>query len=163
MELNELIREIHIGCFKLCHEAIGRYLPIAGNIGIFCQSEEDLENYTKAKEELTYPSENPDQKYFTLKTPIFIPETDGIPSATYTYLYIRKPNIDSPELGDVDFVLPKNEYEELKAKVINGENIEGASIYDRPGWDTIEIRNPDIRALAYISTQEMAEKVRVRF
>ena len=46
---------------------------------------------------------------------------------------------------------------------MNGEKIKGASIYNRPGWDNIKIKNPDIDALAYISTQEMAEKARVKF
>jgi len=163
MQLQNLIQKIHEDCFVLCTQALGKYLPVAGNIGIFCQSENDFDIYTKIKEEITYPSDNPNQKYFELKIPIIIRSSGDVPEATYTHLYIRKPHINSPEAGDIDFVLPVSEYLQLKRRITNGEKIEGASIYDRPGWDNIEIRNPEIDALAYISTQEMAEKVRVKF
>lgn len=163
MQLQNLIQKIHEGCFTLCKQALGKYLPVAGNIGIFCQSKNDFAIYTKIREEITYPSNNPDQKYFELKIPIVVHSSGDVPEATYTHLYIRKPNINSPESGDVDFVLSPSEYLQLKQKILNGEKVEGASIYDRPGWDNIEIRNPKIDALAYISTQEMAEKVRVKF
>ena len=43
------------------------------------------------------------------------------------------------------------------------ELIKGAEMYDRPGWDTIQISDPNINAVAYVSTKEFAEKVRVRF
>ncbi len=163
MDLKNVIQKIHIGCSKLCHQALGVYLPVAGNIGIFCQSEAEFEAFTKIREELTYSSSNPDQKYFELKNPITVDQVDTIPPATYTHLYIRRPNLDSPEAGDVDFVLSLDDYQQLKNRILNGEIISGASIYERPGWDTIEIRNSEIDALAYVSTQEMAEKVRVRF
>lgn len=163
MELQNLIQKIHIGCFRLCYEAFGKYLSVAGNIGIFCQSEQEFETYTKLREEITYPSTNPDQKYFELKTPIDIVEREGVPGATYTHLYIRKPSSNSPDGGDIDFVLSDEEYFKLKQKILEGEKIKGASIYDRQGWDNIEIRNSEIDALAYVSTQKMAEKVRVKF
>lgn len=162
-DLAALIEKIHKGCFTLCYEALGVYLPVAGNIGIFCQSEEDFDRFTKARERLTHPSNNINQKYFELKAPITVQQIGKIPSATYTHLYIRKPNPDSPEAGDVDFVLPQEEYVKLKNRILAGEKVPGASLYNRPGWDTIEIRNPNIDALAYVSTQEMAEKVRVKF
>ncbi|MDB6028964.1 MAG: hypothetical protein JWM68_5187 [Verrucomicrobiales bacterium] len=162
MELKDLIQN-HLACFDLCYRAFGMYFPVAGNIGIFCQSEEEFEDFTKMCTELTYSSDNLNQKYFELKIPIAINSIGAFPPAVYTHLYIRRPNIASPEVGDIDFVLSLDDYKKLKDRILKGEKIAGASIYDRPGWDTIEIRNPEINALAYISTQEMAEKVRVKF
>lgn len=163
MKFENLLEEIHTGCFTLCHNAIEKYLPVAGNMGVFCQSNDEFEAYTKMREEICHTSKDPNQKYFELKKSITINKIGNIPSATYTHLYIRRPNIESPEFGDVDFVLSQSEFSALKQRIISGEKITGASIYDRPGWDTIEIRNSEIKALAYISTQEMAEKVRVKF
>jgi hypothetical protein len=159
-----IIQNIHVNCFTLCKYTIGTYLPIAGNIGIFCQSEDEFETFTKIQKEICEASDNSNQKYFILKNPITIEQTRDIPTTTYTHLYIRKPSPNSPERGDVDFVLGKTEYENLKQEVLNNpNNVPGASIYNRPGWDTIEIRDANISALAYVTTTEMAEKVRVRF
>lgn len=163
MGLIYTLERIHVDCHRLCRKALGRYLPVAGNIGVFCQSDEEFEMYTKVRERVTHQSDDPNQKYFALKEPIVMSAHGDIPSATYTHLYIRKPNPESPEAGDVDFVLSKDEYAKLKDRIIGGEAIPGASIYDRPGWDTIEVRDPHISALAYIGTQEMAEKARKRF
>jgi hypothetical protein len=162
-QMFELVNKIHFGCFNLCKDAIGVYLPVAGNVGIFCQSEEEFKAFTKIRKEITEPSNNPDQKYYRLVQPIIISAVNDIPQTIYTHLYIRKPSADSPEAGDIDFVLSDGEYFSLKQKITEGIKIKGASIYDRPGWDNIEIRNSNINALAYISTQKMAEKVRTKF
>lgn len=162
-KLLDIIAVVHQGCFEICKDSLGKYLPVAGNIGIFCQTEDDFQMFTRVREEITEPSINPNQKYFRLKEPIVLPTVNGIPETTYTYLYIRKPSPDSPELGDVDFVLPANEYVALKQRILSGEKIKGAQIYNRPGWDNIEIRDSQIKALTYVSTQEMAEKVRIKF
>lgn len=162
-ELLDIVHEVHLGCFRLCKVVIGNYLPIAGNMGVFCQSQDDFERFTRVREELTESCDNPNQKYYRLRRPIVIPSTDDLPETSYTYLYIRKPAEDTPELGDVDFILPYDEFVLLKNRVANGENVSGASIYSRPGWDMVELKNPSVRAVAYISYQEMAEKVRVRF
>jgi len=104
-QLLNIIHEIHIDCFKLCGEALGKYLPIAGNVGVFCQSEKDYDLFTKIREEITYPSTNPNQKYYELKQPIITSPLGDVPQTVYTHLYVRKPSSDSPEVGDVDFVL----------------------------------------------------------
>lgn len=143
-ELMRLIRTIHEGCIGVIKDALGRKLPVAGNMGVFCQNDADYKRFQLASMSLTKPSDNPAQKHFELRKPLTFPE------GTYSFLYIRKPAADSPEYGDVDFILEPREFENLKKRV--GE-----------GWDMVEIRSPIIRALAYVSTREMAEKVRVRF
>lgn len=163
MDILSRIQQIHDGCFKLCYEAFGNYPPVAGNVGIFCQSAGEFDYFSQIQKELTYSSENPDQKYFELKVPIQIGNPEVGTSAEYTHLYIRRPSSDSPEAGDIDFVLTQEKYADLKQNLLSGKVILGASIYNRPGWDTIELRNPEISALAYVCTQEMAEKVRIKF
>jgi hypothetical protein len=83
----------------------------------------------------------------------------------YTHLYIRKPDPTpyGQYNGDVDFVLSGDEYVELKKLLLDGEEIKVAQIYDRVGWDTIQLIWPGINSVGYISTKEFAEKVRVRF
>jgi hypothetical protein len=161
-QLIEAIAHTHYECFKLCKEAFGKYLPIAGNIGIFCHYDDEYKILIKLREELTEKSDNWNQKYFLLHEPIVIPAKDDIPETTYTYLYIRRPDQYRAQVGDVDFVLGDKEYTQLKNKISEGVEINGAKIFDRPDLDMIELSDPDIDALAYISTKAMTEKVRVK-
>ena len=39
-ELIEAIKHIHFECFKLCKEAFDKYLPVAGNVGLFFHYED---------------------------------------------------------------------------------------------------------------------------
>jgi hypothetical protein len=161
-ELEQAINYVHTECHKLCKQIIGEYLSVAGDVGVFCHFEDEYELLTNFREELTKPSDNPNQKYFQLLDPIVVAESDGVPAAMYEWLYIRVPNTDSPQVGDMDFVLSKFKYSELKQSVQKG-GIEGASIYERPGWDMIELKTANSDVLPYVCTKEMAEKVRVRF
>ncbi len=158
----EEINKIHFDCHELCKMALGKYLPVAGNIGIFTHTQEEYDRLSEQKDEITFASDNPAQKYFLLKKPIVIPAEGDYPQAVYTHLYIRKPDPSSygQYLGDIDFIIDHHEYKNLKQSVTD---IKGAEIYDRPGWDTIQLTNPKINSVAYVSTIEFAEKVRVKF
>lgn len=157
-KLLERIRQIHSDCQKLCQEIIGRQLPVAGNIGVFCQSDKEYSYFDKLREKLTESSENPNQKYFRLIKPLVYPE------AIYTHLYIRKPDPTEygKNLGDVDFVMEEKEYELFKGQVFSG-NVEGAEFYVRPGWDMVQLSREGANSVAYITTQKMAEKIRIKF
>lgn len=161
-QLMEAIKHTHFECFKLCKEAFGKYLPVAGNMGIFCHYNNEYEFLTKLREEMTEKSDNFNQKYFRLHEPIVIPAQGDVPETTYTYLYIRRPDQYRAQVGDVDFVIDDNGYIDLKESLQNGAQINGAKIFDRPDLDMVELSDPDIDALAYISTQAMTEKVRVK-
>jgi len=161
-QLIEAIKHTHFACFGLCKKAFGRYLPIAGNIGIFCHYDSEHEFLTKLREELTERSDNFNQKYYRLHEPIIIPAKGDVPETAYTYLYIRRPDQYRAQVGDVDFVLDDEKYSELKKSLQNGSQINGAKVFDRPDLDMIELSDPDIDALAYISTRAMTEKVRVK-
>ena len=161
-KLFEAIEYIHFSCFKLCKEAFGKYLPIAGNIGVFCHYNNEYEFLTKLREELTEKSDNFNQKYYHLHNSIIISQKGDIPETIYTHLYIRKPDQYRAQVGDVDFVLDKKKYIKLKNLLSNGVEINGAKIFDRPDLDMIELSNPDIDTLAYVSTKTMTERVRVK-
>lgn len=161
-QLLEAIKHVHFSCFKLCKQSFGKYLPVAGNMGVFCHYPDEYRFLTKLREELTKQSDNFNQKYFRLHEPIIIPVKDDVPETTYTYLYIRRPDQYRAQVGDVDFVLEDEKYDELKKSLSTGAEINGAKIFDRPDLDMVELSNPDIDALAYISTRAMTEKVRVK-
>ncbi len=157
-QLLKTIEQIHADCHKLCMQILGKHLQVAGNIGVFCQTDNEYKNFTKLRIKLTEPSNDQNQKYYRMYNPISIGKT------IYTHVYIRKPDSTTygRYLGDIDFILEPNEYIKLKDLVAKGR-IKGAEIYDRPGWDTIQITDPHINSVAYISTKEFAEKVRAEF
>lgn len=163
-QLFDRIKRIHLSCFKLCKQILGAYLDASGNIGVFCQSEREYEIFMRIRKELTEMSNHPDQKYFRLYQPIIYATEGEIPEATYTHLYIRKPDPTpyGKYLGDVDFILDSAEYQKLKESVTKGL-IKGAEVYDRPKWDTVQMTSLDVDSVAYVSTKEFAEKVRVKF
>lgn len=160
--LFEAIKYLHIECNKLCFETFGRYIPNAGNIGIFCHFEEEFTKLIEIRDQLTIPSKNPDQKYFTLIEPITIDQIDNIPATEYKYLYIRKPKADSPQVGDIDFYFEDQEFELIKQSILTGKVYKNARIYDRPDLNMIEILDPNSDVLPYISTRSETEKVRVK-
>ena len=45
-ELLEAIRHTHLECHKLCKQSLGKYLPAAGNVGIFCHYDKEYEYLT---------------------------------------------------------------------------------------------------------------------
>lgn len=161
-QLIEAIKHTHFMCFELCKKAFGGYLPVAGNMGIFCHYDDEYKYLTKLREEITEKSDNFNQKYFRLHEPIIITAKNDIPETIYTHLYIRKPDQYRAQVGDVDFVIGDDKYIELKKSLQTGSQINGAKIFDRPDLDMIELSDPDVDALAYISTGAMTEKVRVK-
>ena len=160
-QLMEAIKYTHTKCFELCKKNFGRYLPVAGNMGIFCHSDSEYEFLTKLRKELTDESDNWNQKYYRLYKPITIPSQGEIPGATYTYLYIRKPD-QHKEVGDVDFVLNKEEYLKLKDSLLKGAKIKGMEILDRPNLDLIKLSDSDINVLSFIGSKDMAENVEAK-
>ena len=158
----QAIRHIHVECHKLCKNSFGKYLPNSGNVGFFCHDLNEFAYLKGIREEWCYSSENKDQKYFELKEPIRIESIGDIPETVYTHLYIRKPDIYRGQVGDLDFYLPESEYTELKIKIENGLELQGARIFPRPDLDMIELYDFKSDALAYVSTYKMSEEVRVK-
>lgn len=161
-QLLEAIKHIHFACFELCKQSFGHYLPVAGNMGVFCHYDDEYAVLTKLREEMTESSDNLNQKYFRLHQPVVIPAQDDVPETVYTYLYIRKPDIYRAQVGDVDFVLEEDKYLELKKSLESGVSMKSVRIFPRADLDMVELYNPDIDALGYVSPREMTEKARVK-
>jgi len=136
-------------------QSMGRYLPVAGNVGVFCHYDDEYEFLTKLREELTDATDRVYGKYFRLHKPIIIPAKGDILKTVYSYLYIRKPDPNKHQVGDIDFYLEPEKYTELKQSLLDGKKIKGARVFDRPDLDMIELYDPDIDACAYISTKKM--------
>lgn len=160
--LQEAIKHTHFECFKLCKQSFGKYLPVAGNIGIFCHNENEYAFLTNLRKELTESSDNINQKYFRLHEPITIPAENDIPETIYTHLYIRKPDPYRAQVGDVDFVLDETKYTELKNSLLTGTLVKGARVFERPDLDMVELYDFGVDALGYVSPREMTEKVRTK-
>lgn len=164
-ELFKAIKHVLVQCHKLCKQSFGGYLENAGNMGIFCHYDDEYEFLTNLRQQLTEPSANPDQKYFELIEPITFTAKEielDIPKTTYTHLYIRRPDPYRAQVGDVDFYLPEAEYVELKQELFAGKEMVGTRVFDRPDLDMIELYDPDVDALAYVSTEKMTQTVRVK-
>lgn len=157
-QLLEAIKYTHFKCFELCKKVYGKYLPVAGNLGIFCHHDDEYEFLTKLRGQLTDKSDNWNQKYYHLHEPITIPTDGGIPEATYTYLYVRKPD-QHTEVGDVDFVLDSKEYQELRNNLSNGVKIKGMEILDRPDLDLIKLLDPAFDVSSFIGQKDIIENV----
>lgn len=160
-KLLEAIEYLHVECHRIVKQTFSGNFPVAGDVGIFCHFEEEYTFLVKLQQELTVSSSNQNQKYFKLKEPVTFVSKNDLPSATYEWLYIRRPDPESNQVGDIDFVLEDKKYKVLKEQVLNN-SFENARIYDRPNWDMIEI-NTKADALPFVCTREMAEKIKVRF
>lgn len=161
-QLLEAIEYIHAASYKLCKNTFDRYLPNAGNVGVFTHYDDEYGTLVGIRNLMVEPSDDPGQKYFTLTEPITIAATENAPEATYTHLYIRKPDIYRAQVGDIDFKLGQTEYDQLKQSIQNGEQLPGARLFPRKDLDMIELYNPDIDVLAYVSTSDMSEKVHIK-
>ncbi len=161
-QLLEAITHIHEACYQLCKQSLGEYLPNAGNIGVFCQYDDEYNSLIQLRRQLTEPSDDPNQKYFKLHEPIGIGAKGDVPETTYTHLYIRRPDPYRHHVGDIDFYMDVEKYQVLKSSLLAGTPIPGARVFPRNDLDMIELYNPDVDALAYISTHTMTEKVRVK-
>lgn len=162
-QLVEAVKYTHFACYKLCKQSFGNYLPNAGNIGIFCHYDHEYEKLKDLQNKLCEMTDNFNQKYFRFHEPIVIKAEDDVPEATYTYLYIRQPDPYRYQVGDLDFYLEPEEYSKLKQSLLDGTGtIKGARAFDRADLDMIELYDPDIDALAYVSTHKMTERVRIK-
>ena len=159
-QLLKAIEHIHFECHKLCKQRLGYLLPVAGNVGVFCHFEDEFVLLTKIRKQLTDINNNWNSKYFKLHKPIVISAKDGVPETTYTYLYIRKPDDHTPNVGDVDFYMEPNKYSALKQSLLSGKTMKGVMIFDRPDLDLIRLFDPKIDASSFVGQKTMAENVR---
>lgn len=151
VQLFEAMTYIHFACHKLCKQSLGNYLPVAGNIGVFCHFDDEYEFLKKLQSELTDLSQSVYGKYFRLHDPFIIPAKDDIPKTMYSYLYIRKPDPNKDQVGDVDFYLEPEKHTALKQSLSSGKLIKGARILpNRPELDFIELYDPDVDAWGFI-------------
>ena len=161
-QLVKAIEHVHFACFQLCKNFFGHDLPVAGNIGIFCHYDKEYEVLTKLRQKLTEESDSINQKYYKFHEPIVISARGDVPETTYTYLYIRKPDPYRAHVGDVDFVLEEKKYEKLKASLSKGIPIKNARVFERPELDMVELYDPDVDAIAYVSPRNITVKVRTK-
>jgi hypothetical protein len=160
-ELTKAIEYTHYACFKMCFQIFGKYYENAGNIGIFCHFDDEFEYLTSLRKQITIESDNENNKYYRLIEPITIPAKNGIPETTYTYLYIRHPEAEKTQVGDVDFYVTKPEFHELKRSLLGGEIIKGVSILDRTDIDMIKLSFLEVDAWGFLRASKVTEMGKV--
>lgn len=129
-------------------------------MGIFCHSADEFGRLLKLKDELTNSVPNYNNKYFPLKEPITVKAEGKIPGATYEYLYIRKPDSDHPQVGDIDFVLKPAEHEAFKQGLGITEFRNKARIFRRLEDNMIELFDPKKDVFCYVVTGLMRDKIK---
>lgn len=150
-QLRKTIEYIHFACHALCKQSLGGYLPVAGNVGVFCHFDDEFIFLKELKAKLTDLSESVYGKYFRLHTPIVIPAKEDVPETVYEYLYIRKPDPEKPQVGDLDFYLEPEKYKELKESLLDGKEIKGVRVLpNRPDLDLIELSRADVDVFGFI-------------
>lgn len=148
------IKHIHVACHALCAQLFGTYLPVAGNIGIFCHFDDEYVRLTEIQQEITDESKSVYGKYFQLYQPFVIAAKDDVPQTIYTHLYIRKPDPQKPQVGDLDFFLEPQKYASLKQSLMQGGTHKGMRMLNRPDLDLVELYDPNIDALGYIGDKQ---------
>lgn len=161
-ELLDAVEYVHAACHSLCQQTLGEYLPVAGNIGIFCHYDDEFDRLVELRNELADVNDSWNEKYYRLHEPISIAEKDGIPAATYTHLYIRRADPYRGQVGDADFVMSPETFTPLKKSLLDGVKIKGARAFDRPELDMIELHDPDIDVLSYVHTHTMEDNMRAQ-
>jgi hypothetical protein len=161
-ELLKAIKHVHFACHQLCKQTLGEYLPVAGNVGVFCHYDDEFGRLIRMRDELADVNDNWNQKYYRLHEPIIIPAKGDIPEATYTHLYIRRADPYRAQVGDADFVLKPEKFAPLKQSLLDGVELKGARAFDRPELDMIELHDPDVDALAYVHTHTMEDNMKIQ-
>lgn len=154
----EYLRKV---CHQLCFSTFGRYLPVRGNVDVFAHYEDEFAGLVSLRENLTNRGVNYKNKYFKLHRPIVVSEQDGVPGATYDFLYIRRVDPYRSQVGDIDFVLPVDDHEAVKPTLNLESFVNGARLFGRPEENIIELWNPDVDAMAYIANRYMRDAVSV--
>lgn len=158
-QLVKAIKHIHFSCHNLCKQSLGKYLPVAGNIGVFCHDDNEFTFLTKLREKLTKLDDKVYGKYYRLHKPIVIPAKGDISKTSYSYLYIRQPDPNKPQVGDIDFYLEPKKYAEFKQSLADGKKIKGARILpNRPDLDLIELYDSNIDVLGYIGDKNWSSR-----
>lgn len=150
---------LHKVCHGQCKQVIGRYLPVRGCVAVFAHDDDEFVYLTELRQQLTNEAPNYNGKYFELRQPIDIPERGGIPAASYEFLYIHRPEARLPQVGDIDFVLQKNEYEAL-VRELNAETfVNGMRLFPRPEERMIELRASEVDAITYAATSHLRDTI----
>ena len=159
-DLYEAVRHMHVDAHQLCFNSLGEHLSVAGNVGVFCHYDDEYRYLLQLRDELVNLDDNWMQKYFALKEPIVFATENGIPAATYDYLYIRRPDPYRAQVGDIDFYLTPEKYAKLRDEMKAGKVVENARIFPEERLDMIELHSPDIDTLSYISDTFMRDLAR---
>lgn len=154
-----MLQYLHEASHRLCKDVFGDYLPVRGNIGIFCHDYDEFKFLTRLRKKLTHDEPNYNGKYYPLKQPITFPEKDGLPAAKYDYLYIRQVDPYRSQVGDVDFAMTPDGFNRYMQSLAVDTFSNGARVFGRPEENMIELWLPTVDVLCYIADNSILEAI----
>jgi len=138
-KLIEAARYIVSQTSALAQKAVGISFPIT-SLTIFSHSQDEFENLIKIQNELgDFYNENNGPRV-ALREPIIAAEN------RITYLRIRKPDPERPQVGCNDF---DTDYESFKNQYL-AAHPNNLRLIKRPDYEMIEFFDPDFDVLAYV-------------
>ncbi len=154
-ELMHAIKYLHKTSFELCFKVLGKYLPEAENLGIFCHYDQEFNFLKEIQTEITCEPDKYNDKYLILKELLEFKKEDEIPGAKYKFFYVRRPDPYRHHVGDIDFVVSKEEFDKLKSMKKTG-------LRYIQKLDMIELYDPDFDVLVYLSPLMWNERINLR-
>jgi len=138
-ELIEVIRYIASKTSKMAQKIVGKSFPIK-SLTVFAHSQAEFELLTEILAKIGKPYNYNNGPRVELCEPIKAGEN------CITYLRIRKPDLERPQVGCNDF---ETDYEIFKNECLS-QHSENLILIKRPGYEMIELRDKEFDVLAYV-------------
>ena len=143
-KLIEAVKYVASQTSMLAQKIVRQSFPIS-SLTIFSHSQDEFENLVKIQSELgSFYNENNGPR-IALYEPIIAGEN------RITYLRIRKPDPERPQVGCNDF---DTDYESFKNQYL-AAHPNNLRLVKRPDYEMIEFFDPDFDVLAYVISKEI--------
>lgn len=141
-ELILIVEYIATQTSKMAQKICGKSFPIK-SLTVFSHSQEEYDLLISIIDEMGKPYDFNNGPRIELEKPIKVGDNE------ITYLRIRKPDIDRPQVGCNDF---ETDYETFKNEYLSN-NQTNLSLIKRPEYEMIELRDNDFDVLAYVFSE----------
>jgi hypothetical protein len=125
---------------QLCRKVLGEELPIR-SLSVFAHYDDEYQLLCSMLADMGEAVGDNNGSRVRLREPIMIGEH------TITYLRIRRPDADHPQVGCSDFEVP--DYQEFKAKNL-ASHPDNLRLLVRTDYELIEFFDPDFDVLGYV-------------
>jgi len=138
-ELIEAVQYVATETTKLAKRIVGKSFPIK-SLTIFAHSQPEFERLIQILGQIGKPYNYNNGPRVELHEPIIVDDNQ------ITYLRIRKPDPERPQVGCNDF---ETDYESFKKDCLS-DHPENLRLIKRPEYEMIEFYDPNFDVLAYV-------------